>query len=134
MRNILHHIAVLLQLLALAPVNTLAALGVTSNDCCAPQQPVSAAASNGDHCCVDEARLQEHDSDGRATPGQCSHPPSAQDQSDNAHNCTCCLVGTIACPVFLPPPSLLLACVDSHYSPHPLSTFSPAIDHPPCLL
>ena len=158
MRNILRHIAVLLQLLALAPVNTLLALGVTSypaNDCCAPGPavPVEAAApgadSTGDPCCAaetNEAHTPGHDSGGAscAAPEPSGHQPSAQDhsnqdhpdqdRSDSAHHCTCCAAALIVHPVFPTASALLASLPHSHYSPHLLPTFATAIDHPPCLL
>lgn len=145
MKNILRHIAVLLQLLALVPVNTLIAFGGTghsANDCCTPQRTESATATTqGDfHCCSEFDEADSHDHSFICAGMDCSTPDCdegechTQHHPANAHHCTCCFVGTIVQRDLLTLPIPIIANPISRYLPHPLSAFPPVIDHPPCLL
>lgn len=146
MKNILRHIAILLQLLALAPVNTLIAFGVTghaANDCCTPQPTELATATTHQdvlNCCSELNEADSHDPASVYVGIDCSTPDCdegechTQHHPASAHHCTCCFAGTIVQRDLLTPPIPMIATPISYYLPHPLSAFPPVIDHPPCLL
>lgn len=141
MRNILQHIAVLLQLVAIAPLNTLMAFGVTShaaNPCCAPQPTAAAVSHDGTHCppVAQEADFHTDPSphSGCIPPGGDAEEHPTHDSSNSTHVCFCCFVGTIAHRAMPAPPVPLVARPNSPYLPSPLSPFAVVIDHPPCWL